>query len=29
MMAEIVIGDASDTYTIEQAADWVQAFAGG
>ena len=29
MMAEIVIGDASDTYTIEQATDWVQAFAGG
>ena len=29
MMAEIVIGDASDTYTIEQATYWVQTFAGG
>lgn len=28
-MAEIVIGDASDTYTIEQAADWVRVFALG
>lgn len=28
-MAEIVIGDASDTYTIEQAADWIRAFALG
>ena len=28
-MAEIVIGDASDTYTIEQAADWIRMFARG
>lgn len=28
-MTEIVIGDASDTYTIEQAADWVRVFALG